>query len=97
MWLYTATLIIMSPSEVIIEVYIMPEDASLVLFSLLKDFFFYYKAGGGGMSSSLSLYNSGPDWASWPCHAVSTRPRDHRGSTRELGGVTLNSRCAVCS
>lgn len=34
----------MSPSEVIIEVYIMPEDASFGAFSFsLKTFFFYYE------------------------------------------------------
>lgn len=48
--------------------------------------------------SSLSPYNSGPGWASWPCHAVSALPRDHGGSKRELGGATLGgSGGAICS
>lgn len=89
----------MSPSEVIIEVYIMPEDAYWCFFFQLKDFFFYYK--GKKMSSSLSvslpLYNSRPGWTSWPRHAVSARPGDHGGSKRELEGVSLSSKCAICS
>lgn len=51
-WLYTATLIVMSPSEVIIEVYIMPEDASLVLFLSVERLLLR----GEKMSSSLSHF-----------------------------------------
>lgn len=54
--LYTATLTIMSPSEVIIEVYIMPEDASfgaLFLFQF-KDPFLVFQ-GWREMSSNLFL------------------------------------------
>jgi len=47
----------MSPSEVIIELYIMPEDASFGAFSFsLKTFFFHYK--GEKMSSSLSHFET---------------------------------------
>lgn len=46
----------MSPSEVIIELYIMPEDASFGAFSFsLKTFFFHYK---GGKMSSLSHFET---------------------------------------
>lgn len=83
----------MSPSEVIIEVYIMPEDASLVLFLSVERLLL---RGEKNVFISLPLYNSGPGWAPWPCH-VRTRPRDHGGDVRELEGVTLNSRCAICS
>lgn len=83
----------MSPSEVIIEVYIMPEDASLVLFLSVERLLL---RGEKNVFISLPLYNSGPGGAPWPCH-VPTRPRDHRGNQRELEEVTLNSRCAVSS
>lgn len=46
----------MSPSEVIIELYIMPEDASFGAFSFsLKTFFFHYK---GEKMSSLSHFET---------------------------------------
>lgn len=86
----------MSPSEVIIGLYIMPEDASFGAFSFsLKTFFFHYK-GEKNVFISLPLWNSGPGWGPWPCHAVPTGPGDARGSRRELEGATLDGKHAIC-
>lgn len=86
---------IMSPSEVIIEVYIMPEDASFGAFflSVLRLFSFNYK---GKKCLHLSHCDSRPGWAPWLHHAVPTKPRDPGGSKRDLEGAALNSKCAIC-
>lgn len=68
--LYTATLTIMSPSEVIIEVYIMPEDASFgACFSFsLKTLFLYSRAGGKRLQDYPSMLVAGlatPPGSSW--------------------------------
>lgn len=66
----------MSPSEVIIEVYIMPEDASLVLFLSVERLSFITRGGKKKVFIFLPLSNSGRGWAPWPRHVVPTRPRD---------------------
>ena len=75
----------MSPSEVIIEVYIMPEDASFgAFFFQFKDFITREK----DVFISLPLCNSGLAGVSGSHHAIPTRPRDPKDSKRELEGTT---------
>jgi len=75
----------MSPSEVIIEVYIMPEDASFgAFFFQFKDFITREK----DVFISLPLCNRGLAGVSGSHHAIPTRPRDPKGSKRELEGTT---------
>ena len=75
----------MSPSEVIIEVYIMPEDASFgAFFFQFKDFITREK----DVFISLPLCNRDLAGLSGTRHAIPTRPRGPKGSKRELRGAT---------
>lgn len=57
----------MSPSEVIIEVYIMPEDAALVLFLSFSLKTFTFITGGGGKEVSSSPPTSVTAGLAPPC------------------------------
>lgn len=76
----------MSPSEVITELYIMPEDAAFGAFSFsLKTLFFHYK--GGKMSSSLSHFEAaGLGGVPGPATAVPTGLGDPMGGRRDWKG-----------
>lgn len=73
----------MSPSEVIIEVYIMPEDASFgAFFFQFKDLITREK----DVFISLPLCNRGLAGISGTHHAIPTRARDPKGSKRAWKG-----------
>lgn len=82
----------MSPSEVIIEVYIMPEDASSGVFSFsLKTFFLLLQ--GKKMSSSLSHFVTGA-WLDSPAPSCcSHKAKGHQGSKREAEGQPEQQVC----
>lgn len=79
--LYTATLTIMSTSEVIIEVYIMPEDASPgALFSFqFKDPFLVFQGWRGSLQTLSFCVSSRPGYTGSSVFSPS-------GSRRELVG-----------
>lgn len=76
----------MSPSEVIIEVYIMPEDAaSGALFSFSLKTLFLYHRGGGKSLQTVSFASSRPGYTAWLLGAL--REQEETGS-----GVSISSR-----
>lgn len=85
----------MSPSEVITELYIMPEDAAFGAFSFsLKTLFFHYK--WGKMSSSLSHFEAaGLARIPGPATAVPTGPGVSGGGRRDWKGQPQRRACCL--
>lgn len=78
----------MSPSEVIIEVYIMPEDASSgALFSFSLKTLFLYHRGGGKSLQTVSFASSWPGYTAWLLCALTVGEQEEAGS-----GVSISSR-----
>lgn len=78
----------MSPSEVIIEVYIMPEYASAgAFFSFSLKTLFLYHRGGGKSLQTVSFVSSRPGYTAWLLCALTVGEREEAGS-----GVSISSR-----
>lgn len=78
----------MSPSEVIIEVYIMPEYVSAgAFFSFSLKTLFLYHRGGGKSLQTVSFVSSRPGYTAWLLCALTVGEREEAGS-----GVSISSR-----